>query len=372
MLLVAGTIEAGSACVVAESEIVPAEWQELAAEASEPNAYAEPWFVLPALAHLRGEGEVRVVESRDGSGRLDGVMLLCLSNRYGRMPVRHVSNWWHFQCFMGTPLIRRNREAAFCKAVLELLDGSDWAKGFLTVAGLLEGGCVHTALQDCGRPCPTVLRNERAALASDLNAEAYLEAYVRQKKRKELRRLANRLAETGAVSFATLDRADQLEPWCDAFLQLEASGWKGERGSAFANTPATEAFFREVVTGAFAAGRLDFQRLDLDGRAIGMLVNFRTPPGSWSFKIAYDETLARFSPGVMIELENMKRVLADPDVDWMDSCAVENHPMIDKLWAERRAIVQVTVPLAGFRRRATYSLCRSAERASAAVRRVLA
>lgn len=371
MLLVAGTIEAGCARLVAEGEIVPEEWRQLATDASEPNAFAEPWFVLPALTHLREGREVRIVEVRDAQSRLDGVILLRTATRYGRMPVRHLTNWCHYQCFMGTPLIRKTREIAFWNAVLDLLDRSDWAKGFLTIAGLLEGGPVHAALQNCGRPCPTVLRAERASLASDLGAAAYLETHVRQKKRKELRRLANRLAEIGPVSSARLDSTDQLEAWCDTFLQLEASGWKGERGSAFANTPATEAFFRDVVAGAYDAGRLDFQRLDLDGRAIAMLVNFRTPPGSWSFKIAYDEALARFSPGVMIELENMKQVLADPEVDWMDSCAVENHPMIDKLWAERRAIVQVTVPLAGLRRRVIYSLCRSAERASATVRKAL-
>jgi Acetyltransferase (GNAT) domain len=106
----------------------------------------------------------------------------------------------------------------------------------------------------------------------------------------------------------------------------------------------------------------------MDGRAIAMLINFRTPPGSWSFKIAYDEELARFSPGVLIELENLKRVLGDPAIDWMDSCAVADHPMINSLWGERRSIVQITVPLSGVRRRFTHALCRSAERASAAYR----
>jgi hypothetical protein len=53
----------------------------------------------------------------------------------------------------------------------------------------------------------------------------------------------------------------------------------------------------------------------------------------------------------------------------MDSCAVEDHPMINGLWAERRAIVRVTVPLAGFGRRAEFRLCRLLERASAALRR---
>ncbi len=98
-----------------------------------------------------------------------------------------------------------------------------------------------------------------------------------------------------------------------------------------------------------------------------MLVNFLTPPGSFSFKTVFNEAWGRFSPGVLIQLENLK-ILDDPRIAWMDSCAVEDHPMIDGLWTERRAIVRVSVPLAGLRRRAVYALCTGLERLSALVK----
>jgi Acetyltransferase (GNAT) domain len=382
MLLVPGTLNTEStrycACVVALDGVPDADlkdWQALANEAAEPNAYGEGWFMAPALAHLRRGSTVRIVEVRDAANRLVGVMPLAPNGRYGRIPVLHVSNWTHYQCFMGTPLMRRGEEVPFWLAMLELLDGSSWASEFFSISGLLEGGPVHLGLEKAaaslGRPCPIVHRYQRAALASSLKADAYLEANVRQKKRKEMRRLANRLGEMGTVCFSTLERSDEIARWCDEFLALEAAGWKGTRGSAFANDVGTAAFFRTVIAGAFAVRKLDFQRLDLDGRAIAMLVNFRTPPGSWSFKITYDEALARFSPGVLIELENLPRVLGDPQIDWMDSCAVEDHPMINGLWGERRAIVQVTVPLSGLRRKAIYTACRAAETASAKLRKMM-
>lgn len=366
-----------SARVSAENGVPDAlrtDWAELAADAAEPNAFGEAWFMEPALAHLRMDRHIRLIEVRDDSGILIGVMPLTLYGRYGRIPARHVSNWAHYQCFMGTPLVRKTDEQGFWLAVIALLDRSDWARGFLSVTGLLEDGPVHRGLMAAAealeRPCPTVHRYERAALASTLSPDTYLEEALRGKKRKELRRLANRLAEMGPVRFKRLTRHCNLDLWCDDFLELEASGWKGTDGSAFANAPETEAFFYAAMKGAYDADRLDFQRLDLDGQAIAMLVNFRTPPGSWSFKIAYDEALARFSPGVLIELENLPLVLADGEVDWMDSCAVEDHPMINSLWMERRAIVQVSVPLSGARR-LVYAACRSAERTSAAIRGAL-
>lgn len=371
-----GCYIADVAALGAVPDSVYAEWLDLADEASEPNAFSEAWFVKPALSALALDCPIHIVTVRNANGRLAGIIPLTLDQRYGRIPAHHMVNWTHFQCFMGTPLVRRGDELGFWTALLTLLDKSAWACGFLSISGLLEGGTIHGALQAAaahlGRPCPTVHRARRAALASDLEPEAYLSAHVRPKKRKELRRLAKRLSDRGMVAFSTLAESGEIVPWCDTFLALEASGWKGSQGSAFANLPETAAFFWDAIRGAFETGRLDFQRLDLDGRAIAMLINFRTPPGSWSFKIAYDETLSQFSPGVLIELENLKRVLEDPEIDWMDSCAVENHPMINSLWGERRAIVQVSVPLSGVRRSAVFRACRAAETVSAAVRRVLA
>jgi CelD/BcsL family acetyltransferase involved in cellulose biosynthesis len=349
-----------------------AAWAQLARAASEPNAFAEHWFVIAALSHLRENRDVRLMQVWEGTTRLIGIIPLTHYNRYGRMPARHVGNWTHYQSFMGTPLIERGYEGQFWHALITALDDSAWASGFLSLTGLSEGGPAHQSLISSAaalnRPVPTVHRFERALLASKSDAETYLSANIRSKKRKELRRLANRLGELGTLRFNVLDDAAELPKWCDDFLSLEAAGWKGNGGAALANHTATTEFLRACLGGAHAAARLDFQRLDLDGRAIAMLINFSTPPGSWSFKIAYDESLARFSPGVLIELENLPRVLGDPEIDWMDSCAVADHPMINSLWGERRAIIQVSLPLAGTKRAALYHACRAAETASARLR----
>ena len=272
---------------------------------------------------------------------------------------------------MGTPLVRRGAEATFRAEVMKLLDGTPWAKHFLHVVGLVENGPVHQGLAEAaralGRPCDIVHRSQRALLESQLGSQAYYEQTVRKKKRKELKRLAVRLAELGSVEVRTLASEDEMQPWIEAFLALEKSGWKGERGSALGCGAGTAAFFHKAVEGAFSAGQLDFLRLDLDGRPLAMLVNFLAPPGSFSFKIAIDEEYARFSPGVLIQLENL-RMLDGEDIRWMDSCAAEDHPMINSLWGERRHLVRVTVPLAGPRRRAIFNCCRLAERAAAAVR----
>jgi CelD/BcsL family acetyltransferase involved in cellulose biosynthesis len=371
------SVRAGSAPDAIER--LRSEWTALAANASEPNAFAEHWFLAASVAHLDTPADLRIAEVWEGQSpnrRLIGLVPIYIERRYGRMPVAHVENWAHFHSFLGTPLIRAGREQAFWTGILRFLDGQRWASGFVHLDCLVEDGPVHRGLADAaravGRPCDVVHRSERALLQSDLDPQAYHEATVRKKKRKELKRLQSRLAELGRVETRTLAGAAELEPWCDEFLALESSGWKGSEGagSALGCSPSTERFFRDAVAGAFNAGKLDFLRLDLDGRPLAMLVNFLTPPGSFSFKIAIDEEHARYSPGVLVQLENL-RILARPELDWMDSCASENHPMINSLWGERRPLVRVTVPLSGPRRRTLFTLCRLAENASASLRRIL-
>lgn len=342
-----------------------ADWTALAAAASEPNPYAEHWFVAASLATLGAGQDIRLLEVRRGA-RLIGVMPLAIETGYAHLPVRYVRHWQHDHHFLATPLIAAGEERAFWEAALAALDASDWAPNFLHLRYMAEDGPVHRAMPRGA----IVHRRRRALLESGLTPDAYLARAVRAKKRKELRRQRSRLAELGALEARYLRDSAELRAWCDDYLALEAKGWKGREGSALSADPVTTRFFRDTLAAAQAAGRLQFLRLDLDGRAIAMLVNFLTPPGSFSFKTVFDEAYARFSPGVLVQIENLA-ILDDPAIAWMDSCAMDDHPMIDGFWTGRRNLVRVTVPLRGMRRRAVHGLCRALEMGSLAVRKAL-
>jgi CelD/BcsL family acetyltransferase involved in cellulose biosynthesis len=344
------------------------EWTALAANASEPNPFAEHWFVAASLPNLAAGREVRLMEARRGA-RLIGLIPVAVESGYARLPVRLVQNWYHDHMFLGTPLVAAGEEAAFWAAILDTLDRAPWASSFLHLRGLVEGGPVHRALAAARRPA-IVHRRVRAFLASDLTPQAYYERAVRQKKRKEIRRLRNRLADLGPVVVRALDDPADLDSWCAAYLALEKAGWKGAAGSALADDPASELFFRDAVRGAWGSGRLQFLRLDVNEKPIAMLVNFLTAPGSFSFKTVFDEAFARFSPGVLIQLENLD-ILGRPGIDWMDSCALPDHPMIESLWMERRTVIRLTVPLKGPRRFATFAFCRALEMGSAMLRKLI-
>lgn len=351
---------------LALSDDLAAAWDGLAEHASEPNPFAERWCLQSALHLLDPGRHARLVIVRDGSdGPVIGIMPLASAAHYGRLPLRHVTGWTHPNHFLGSPLVRAGFEGLFWSILLGWCDAAAWARTLLHVPRLSAGGPLHNALVDVARvrggEAETVHREERALLESRLSPAAYWDAAVRPKKRKELRRQANRLAEQGDVRFRRWRAGEAIDPWVDAFLDLEARGWKGRAGSALASHSDTEAWFRAIVATAGAAGRLDLRALDLDGRPLAMLVNFVAPPGGFSFKTAFDEDYARFSPGVLLQQENLD-LLGDAHIRWVDSCAAPGHPMIDSVWRERRALIWINVPLSAPGDRLRFAALTRAER----------
>jgi hypothetical protein len=155
---------------------------------------------------------------------------------------------------------------------------------------------------------------------------------------KELRRKRSRLFEAGRVECVALEAGGDVDGWIREFLQLELRGWKGQQGSAFASQAKQADFFAAAVREAFANRSLMMLALRLNGEAIAMKCNFLSGCGSFAFKIAFDERYSLYSPGVLLEMDNMNRLRERPDIQWMDSCAVADHFMINRLWTSRRNI----------------------------------
>lgn len=332
-------------------------WDELALQAGDPNPFLESWYLLPALRAHDQSGRVQLLRAHS-QGQLVGLLPLVRQPRYYGKPLPHWAAWMHGNCFLGVPLVTRGLETAFWQAMLGWADQSAKTGLFLHLPHLPLDSTSYRALtavcDEQGRPAGLVHCEERAMLASDLSPDAYLAAVLTGKKRKELRRQFARLSEQGVLSMTRTRAAEQLEAWVEAFLALEQSGWKGAAGSALASHHATADLFREALAGAAIRGRLERLTLALDDEPLAMLASFITPPGAFSFKTAFDERYARFSPGVLLQRANLS-MLADPDVAWTDSCAAADHPMIDHFWRERRVIGRLSVGIGGALRRQIFA-----------------
>lgn len=119
--------------------------------------------------------------------------------------------------------------------------------------------------------------------------------------------------------------------------------------------------FRRSLEGAAARARLERLSLTINGRPIAMLASFLTPPVAFSYKTAFDERFARFSPGVLLQRENL-RLLERPGITACDSCAAADHPMIDHIWRERRAIGRISIGIGGAARQLLFRQLSRAEK----------
>jgi hypothetical protein len=154
------------------------------------------------------------------------------------------------------------------------------------------------------------------------------------------------------------------------FFALEARGWKGVRGTAAAQMMAVRRFMDSAVSGLAAHGQVWVARLLQGDRTIAAGVLLKSGNGAWFWKIAYDETMGRASPGVQLTVDLTEAMLAAPAVAWCDSCAIADHPMIDSIWLERRMMVDQLIGLSPRSFRLARRLERMRRKVIAAARRV--
>jgi len=330
-------------------------WEDLAADALEKNVFYEPWMLLPALRLWGDRDDIVLVlflttEGINGSSRerLAGIFPLQFQTHYREVPVRTLKLWQHDYCFLSTPLVRHHGAERTVKAFLDWLAVNPFDAALMEFHDIEGDGAFHNLLigelrRRRQRAC-AMDSYTRPVLTRRADGETYLSESLTKKRRKELNRLRRRLADCGRLECLELERSHDLPIWIDNFLKLEAASWKGRAGSAMKLDAASREFFTTTLLEAFGHGRLMMLGLFLDGRPIAMKCNLLAAPGSFAFKIAYDETLGRFSPGVQLEIENIRHFHRKSPIQWMDSCtAVEDHFMMNHLWRDRRNIQTLTV-----------------------------
>jgi CelD/BcsL family acetyltransferase involved in cellulose biosynthesis len=332
-------------------------WQELSDTASEPNPFFEPAYVLAAQEAL-AEPDVSLLVARGGG---EAGWSLCIPVvkrwRWRRAPVPGLVAWRHIYSYLGTPLMAAGSERRSADALL------DWLRppacsSFLGVDLLHRDGPVYAALAAAAEA------HERGLVAYEEIERASMEAHdgvgslaINRKHQREAARMRRRLADELGTPVATRDRAGEPEA-VEAFLALEASGWKGQEGTAIATIGHGD-FLREVCSAFHRVGRLQLISFETEGRAIAMGCSLRGGDTLFLFKIAFDEELAQYSPGIQLQVDNLELFNEDESLQLMDSCALPGNAMINRLWADRRRLSAVAIPAGGVRGQAVAAAVRA-------------
>ncbi|MDP4025286.1 GNAT family N-acetyltransferase [Methylobacterium sp. NEAU 140] len=179
-----------------------------------------------------------------------------------------------------------------------------------------------------------VARRRRPMLASDLAPDAYLKQAISGSRRSKLRQLRAKLGRQGDLRHV-VHEGEAVAAATAQFLDLEAQGWKGRRGTAMLADPRVDAFVRAALVALAGRGLAAVSALTLDGRPVSMCLLLRSGGTAFTWKIAYDEAFGSCSPGYQLALDDTAALLTDPAVARTDSCASDETGIMAGLWRER-------------------------------------
>jgi hypothetical protein len=349
------------------TSILVEEWRTLAERAIEPNGYYLPAWELAVNASAHGRTGVSALSAwRDASPNELAPIELAPSEDPTSEPARLIGllpvvSLWR-ACKIPLPaLASASPYGTLCTPLLDRDVAEEAAKGLMREARKagahalvlrdvsLNGAAMKAltlALRQDGLQ-PIILHSHlRACLDARREADDVLRDALSAKKLKELRRQRNRLAEEhGAVRFAAARTVDEVARAVEVFLALEASGWKGERGTALRQDTGDLSFIRSATRGLAETGQCEIVTLHAEQTPVAAAVVLRHQDRAFYFKLGIDERFAKFSPGVQLTLDLTRHLCADAVLATADSTASADHPMINPIWRGRLKIGDVIIPL---------------------------
>lgn len=269
------------------------EWDALA-ERTQAGPFLAWDFLAIWLDHFDAGNEPRIVTVRDGSGRLvGGLPLVERRSIVAGVPLRELRSASNaHSCRFD--LLAEEPEPIASVLLSHLLEDRRWE--LLRLLDVPDGGAGWALLDEARRRGLRVHTWE-----SQRSPWFALDAVkLSPRFRANLRRRRRRLAEHGLVSFRRWTGGEDLEARLARFFRLEASGWKGSRGTAIALQPRLRGFYRELARSLLAKGSLVLAELAVGGRPVAG--HFALVHGdTYSLlKAGYDEALGTCSPGQLL------------------------------------------------------------------------
>ncbi|CAN7675332.1 GNAT family N-acetyltransferase [Aminobacter sp. LjRoot7] len=328
------------------------ELDHLCARTIEPNVFFNPRFLAPAMPRLE-DREVRLAVIRDGTefrSRLRLLVPYSVEKPAVPLGVPVMRTWSSPFGPLGTPLLDRDDPEGVIADFFAMLARPHLKlpKVFVMPDMRLDGAVARMLSATAeSRNLPLVVTGqfERPFIESNAEGEDYLKEALGSRHYKEFRRLGRRLADQGVVEHTVARTQEDVRHAIEQFLTLEASGWKGRQRTAMAIDRYRAAFAREAVHRMSEQDMCRIHSLTLDGRTIASLVVFVEAGVAYTWKTAYDETLSAFSPGALLMMAVTGHHLDDPNIMMTDSCAVPDHPLVGKMWSERKPMGTFVVGL---------------------------
>jgi CelD/BcsL family acetyltransferase involved in cellulose biosynthesis len=140
--------------------------------------------------------------------------------------------------------------------------------------------------------------------------------------RRNLRRLSGKIELLSDFEVIFLSSEQARSEHLDWFAEVEASGWKGDQGTAIGKSPDLMSFYAALVQRMAARGWLEWHFLKAEGKVIAAFLGARLQRRLVLLKIAYRDEYSSFAPGNILLNRLIERTYQHGDLDVID-CMTE-------------------------------------------------
>lgn len=263
------------------------------------------WFAIWAEAF--GQGRCRIWRSSGDSGGVEVPHVRSWIEVAGlRVPSAYAAYNFYSPRY---DIIRHNAATADLDQVMKDLDISCF-----TFHGVSERSALLDAFPECRDPSRVQREVFEGSPFVDCTREwgSYWSARGKNL-RANVGGVEKRLRGT-SVEFSTLTDWKEIEPILPTIYEIEASGWKGARGSAIVQDPRTRSFYDRLVREFSARGLIRLFLLKLDGVTVAFELNTLYRGVLTGLKGGFRESHAKYSPGQLLRHRFLQWAFAQPDI----------------------------------------------------------
>jgi CelD/BcsL family acetyltransferase involved in cellulose biosynthesis len=282
--------------VTAEERLreLASQWDRLAVS-DDGTPFMRSAWVLSWWDAYRDDARLETIALWDGD-QLVGLFPMC---RRGRR-IEAMSNW---ESMLFRPLARD--EDARAELIRHALERSPQLSAESVPAGDTLDSLVR-ASKNLGRL--TMIRGAHTSPIVDIGGS--FEDYRESKRPKWMKRLASyrrKMEREHDFEMTLIEQPAELGELLEESFALEASGWKGEAGTAITSDPRTERFYRLIVKEFQDSGELRFSTIRLDGRLVAFDMSLLVANRLYTLKLGYDESFKKTVPGLVLRLSMIER-----------------------------------------------------------------
>jgi len=275
-------------------EALEPEWDDLVRAMPRPSPFLLHGWLAEWCRHYGARADLRVLVARR-DGRLVGALPLVMRRRAG---LRVATFMGGAESVLPDVLLAAGEESVVSRALARRLEESGC--DVVDFDGLPAESRIAAAL---GHRLEVIQRLEAPVLDLTGGWDAVYRAKTSSKKRNLHRRRRRQLADLGKLEVCVARSPDELGPALEEAFALHARRWEGRPdGSGFASASGRR-FHRAALARLAAIDAARIVTLRVAGRPAAFHYYFALEGCMYVHRLAFDPTLARFSPGLVNTLD---------------------------------------------------------------------